>query len=396
MPSSTATQLIDTAETLTAFCADLVTCPWLAIDTEFLREKTYYPQFCLMQIASAEVAACIDPIKLRSLAPLEKLLFDDRIIKVFHAGRQDLEILYHLFERIPQPIFDTQLAAPLLGFPEQIGYAGLIQELLGITLAKSHSRTDWSRRPLSPEQLHYASDDVTYLAAAYPKMVERLKRLNRLDWLKSDCEDLTDPALYRNPPELAWQRIGGAHLLKGFALAVLQDLAAWRENAARTENLPRGWIVKDEVLLDIARQQPRSHTALSLVRGLDEKTLRRHGNAICNVIAKAFDAPHRDMTAAPPPPGKRTVEQEALIDVLSGIVRLRAAANTLNPAIIANRKDLAKLLDGDPDTKLLQGWRRQMVGHELEALAQGRAALTVRDGQLEIDRREPHHSFATN
>lgn len=374
---------IDTPTALRELCATLANQAWLAIDTEFMREKTYYPKFCLLQVATPEFAACIDPLALDSLEPLAEWLFNPAIVKVVHSGRQDMEIFYNLFGRLPAPLFDTQIAAPLLGLAEQISYAGLIQHVLGIGLAKTHARTDWSRRPLSPEQLRYAADDVIYLASAYEKLLLSLERLGRMTWLQDDFAELSDPARYENPPELAWQRIGGAHQLKGKGLTVLQALAAWREETARAEDIPRGWIVKDEVLIDLARQQPRTPEALSITRGLEDKIVRRHGRALCGLIAEALDKPALKVELAPRP-AKKSVDQEAILDAMGAIVRLRAAQNTLNPVVLATRKDLEHLLDGDLDTHILHGWRKKMVGDELLALLRGELCLSVDCGRLRI------------
>lgn len=372
---------IDTPEHLRHFCDSLRGARWLALDTEFLREKTYFPNFCLLQIASENSVACIDPLSLDSLHPLFEIIYDSTITKVFHAGRQDMEIFYHLWGRLPAPVFDTQIAAPLLGFAEQISYAGLVSELLGITLDKVHARTDWTRRPLSPEQLRYAADDVIYLGAIYQKLLARLDQLGRLDWLEDDFAELTDPALYENPADLAWRRVSGAHRLKGGQLAVLQALAAWREETARAKDLPRGWLLKEEAIFDLARQQPTRAEELRAVRGIDDRFVKTHGAVLCRLIQQA-----RSRTPTPvelkPRPARKTVEQEAVLDVLMAVVRLRAAQNTLNPAILASRKDVEQLMDRAEDAKLLQGWRKKMAGEELAAVLGGQVSLTIAGGSL--------------
>jgi ribonuclease D len=355
------------------------------MDTEFLREKTYFPKFCLLQIAAPGIVACVDPLALASLDPLFEIIFDPRIIKIFHSGRQDLEIFYHLCGKLPGPVFDTQIAAPLLGLGEQISYAGLVAELLGVNLTKSHSRTDWTRRPLSPEQLRYAADDVIYLEQAYFAMLPRLEKLGRMPWLEEDFAELLDISNYQNPPELAWQRIGGVNQLKSKPLSIVQTLAAWREQTARAQDLPRGWVLKDDALIDLARQQPANMDQLKLVRGLDERMLKRQGAVICRLIQEAAVRPPQTLdpkTRA----GKKTVEQEAVLDLLMSVVRLRAAQNTLNATILASRKDLEQLLDGDPQARLLHGWRKTMVGEELAAVLRGEMALTIVNGSLDINK----------
>jgi ribonuclease D len=380
---STDPLFIDTPDKLQDLCARLSGAPWIALDTEFLREKTYFPKFCLLQIAAGETVACVDPLALNDLGPLLAILYNPAVVKVFHSGRQDLEIFYHLSGKLPTPVFDTQLAAPLLGFAEQISYAGLVSELLNVNLSKAHSRTDWSRRPLSPEQLRYAADDVIYLAKIYEALLPRLEKLGRLTWLDADFAELTNPALYENPPELAWQRIGGVYQLKPKPLSVIQALAAWREQTARSQDLPRGWILKDEVLFDIARQQPVSAEQLSHVRGIEERMVRRYGATICRLIQEAANRPPQAVELKGRS-AKKTPEQEAILDMLSAIVRLRATQNTLNPAVLAGRKDLEQLLDGDPAAHLLHGWRKIMVGDELAAVLRGELGLQIKQNRLQI------------
>ncbi len=377
---------IDTSEQLAELCHSLTHSGWLALDTEFLREKTYFPKFCLLQIATDTRVICIDPLAITTLTPLLELIYAPDIVKVFHAGRQDLEIFYHLWGKLPFPIFDTQIAAPLLGYPEQISYAALVYELLGRQLNKAHSRTDWSRRPLSQEQLRYAADDVIYLGMIYQKLSEQLGELARLEWLEDDFNKLISSSLYENRPELAWQRITAAYQLKGAQLSVLQALAAWREEVARKQDLPRNWLLRDDVIVDLARMQPNSVEALSSLRGLSERVVRRHGNQLCQLIREAQSRLPNDV-AARPKPVRRSVEQEALLDVLMGVVRLIADRNRLHPAVIGGRKELEQLLDDPEHCRLRTGWRKNLVGDELDAILQGARSLSVVRGQLQVNER---------
>ena len=374
---------IDTPDLLNELCAKLSNAPWIVMDTEFLRERTYFPKFCLLQIAVPGLVACVDPLALESLEPLFEIIFNPAIPKVFHSGRQDLEIFYHLCGKLPSPVFDTQIAAPLLGLGEQVSYANMVTELLGVNLTKSHSRTDWTRRPLSPEQLRYAADDVIYLEQAYRLMLQRLEKLGRLAWLEGDFKELLDPANYQNPPALAWQRISGSNQLKSKPLSILQTLAAWREQTARSQDLPRGWVLKDDALLDLARQQPGNQDELKLVRGIDERVVKRHGAVICRMIQEAAGQSPQNVEQKPRS-GKKSLEQEAVLDLLTAVVRLRATQNTLNPTILANRKDLEQFLDGEPHARLLHGWRKSMVGDELIAVMQGELTLKIEDGRLTV------------
>ncbi|MFW2134544.1 ribonuclease D, partial [Ectothiorhodospira haloalkaliphila] len=249
---------IDQPEALKAFCERLKGVDWFALDTEFIREKTYYPQLCLIQVATPEEVACIDPLNLEDLSPLTHLLFDPNITKVLHAASQDLEIFFHQQGRVPGPIFDTQVAASLLGHGDQVGYGKLIQLVLGVELEKGQSRTDWAQRPLETIQLRYAADDVHYLARAYPLMRQALEDNGRLAWLEDDFQRMQDPRTYQPDPETIWRRLKGINTLRGEqALAVARNLARWREQEAMRLDRPRRWLLQDEVILDLARRKPR-------------------------------------------------------------------------------------------------------------------------------------------
>ncbi len=374
---------IDTPDALRDFCQQLDGLDWLALDTEFLREKTYYPILCLIQVGTPDLLACIDPLALDDLSPLLDRLYDPTLTVVMHAGSQDLEILHHLRGEPPGPIFDTQLAAPLLGLGEQMGYAKLIEEILGVHLSKSHSRADWTRRPLPEAQLNYAVDDVRYLVQAYPRMRAQIEKLGRLHWLDSDFEKLTDPQRYRNPPELAWRRICAASRLRGSPLSVLQALAAWRETTAQQEDKPRNWLLKDDDMISIARMMPENQTDLMHVRGPQERMLQKHGAALLAIIKDAREkAPEAllDRDA----PLRLDAGQEAMVDALMALLRLRCAEQSLNPAALATRKSLEKLASGDENSSLLSGWRYRLVGAEMQELMQGRLMLRAEQGRLTV------------
>ena len=374
---------IDDQSGLNNLCAVLSQAPWFAIDTEFLREKTYYPKLCLVQVATPDHVACIDPLALDDMTPLLDVIFDSGITKVMHAARQDMEIFYHLRGTVPAPVFDTQIAALLLGLPDQVGYGGLVQELLGVKLHKLHSRTDWSQRPLDEAQLHYAADDVIYLAQAYQLMLDNLGESGRLDWLADDFQALSDPALYAAHPENAWLRVKGANKLSGAALATLQALAAWREDRAQTLDRPRGWVLRDDVLLDIARHRPDSPASLGKIRGLNEHTVRKHGDELLALVAQAAGT-----TPAPFPRRKLrqrlTPAQDAAVDVMQAVVRLVGEENRINPAVLANRNQLEQLLLGNTDVPVLQGWRRQLAGERLQGFLNGQLNVRMSGGELSI------------
>jgi len=375
-------EFIDTPNALAEFCTALRGCEWLALDTEFIREKTYYPKLCLVQVGVPERCACIDPLALDSLEPLYELLFDTSITKVLHACAQDQEIFVHLTGRVPTPIFDTQLAAPLLGLVEQIGYGNFIKALLDVSLDKAHARADWSRRPLSEDQLEYAADDVRYLADAYPLVTQRLADQGRLDWLDAEFAPYEQLERYQGDPANAWKRIRGLEKLRSKGLSIAQQLATWREQRAQEKDLPRNWILKDEIILDVARLAPQKIDALSGIRGLPPKTIERYGGKLMELVA----AGGRQEPQPLPERGRRTrpgVQEEALADVLQAQLRLLADRHAINGTTIAGRKDLLALVRGEK-TPLLSGWRREIAGEELLALRDGQRLVSVRDGRVDI------------
>lgn len=277
---------IDSAEALKHLCDQLTGSAWLAVDTEFERERTYYPELCLLQVANTETTAIIDPLAIADMRPVYQLLYDHEITKVFHSARQDLEILFHLHGHIPVPLYDTQLAAEAAGHDKSIGYANLVEKMLGVTLDKTHTRTDWKRRPLKPSHLRYAADDVIYLGKLYQQLLIQLTGQEKLAGLQAEFDKLLDPGLYLPAPETMWIKIRESRKMNGVPLAVLKDLAAWRELTARNENLPRKWVVADQPLLDIARQMPRSVPELSRIKGLTPELLQRHSSAILALVEK--------------------------------------------------------------------------------------------------------------
>ncbi len=373
--------LIDDAQALRERLAPLADAAWFALDTEFIREDTYWPRLCLIQVATRDDLFCIDPLAVDDIDPLEALLYDPGITKVLHAAGQDLEIFHHRRGRVPAPVFDTQVAAPLLGHPEQAGFARLVSAILGVELAKGHARTDWTRRPLPGNALAYAADDVRYLVPLYEHMHDELAARGRLDWLAPEFERLTDPARYDPPVDEAWRRIKGAERLPERGRAALQGLAAWREAVARERDVPRGRVARDDVLVDIARQQPKTRNQLGHLRSVRGPLAERHGDELLAVVAEAATS-----EAPAPSRQRRPVELdangEAIADVLSAVVRQRAAAADLNPATLASRKELARIVSGEPAAAVLGGWRAGLVAPLLERVTTGRAGLRVVDGRL--------------
>ena len=380
----TTLQYIDTPAQLAQLCEQIKKESWVALDTEFLREKTYYPKFCLLQIATPEWVACVDPIALPNLEILFDVLYDPAIVKVFHSCRQDLEIFFQSTGKLPSPIFDTQIAAPLLGFQDNPGYAMLVSSLLSINLNKAHTRADWSKRPLTEAELEYAADDVIYLCQIYQIMVKKLTDLGRINWLKHDFAELTNPELYKVDPDKAWFRIKGKNKLTGKQLSIIQTLAQWREKTAQAEDRPKSWLLRDELLFDLAKLQPESVQELANVRGINERSVNRYGRELCQLITAAKNRPplplnEKDRSA------KKTQQEEAILDILTALVRIRAEENALNPSILATRKDLEELLFNVSDEgPLLHGWRYTMAGKELVGLLKVEFLLGIESDRLAI------------
>lgn len=360
-------QFIVTEDALSTLLEQLRDADWLAVDTEFLREKTYYPKLCLMQVATPSVIACIDVLAFEDLTPLLDLLYEPQRIVVMHSGSQDLEIFFHLRGTLPAPIFDTQIAAALLGYADQIGYARLVEQMLDVSLDKSHTRTDWCKRPLSPEQLEYAANDVRYLVTIYQQMTRILADRQRLHWLDEDFTALADPAQYETHPEDAWQRIKSASRMGGRKLRTLQTLAAWREKRARDRNRPRGWIMKDKLMLDIAWQQPTTIEQLSKLENIPPKLLEHHGDTLLQLVRSSDDKQDSDIV-----PSRREFplsdEEESLLNTLRQELQKICREQDIPSDNVASNRDLKRLIRKDGGCRLLKGWRYQVAGKFLQHL----------------------------
>jgi ribonuclease D len=378
--------LITDSATLADLCARLAQSRFVAVDTEFMRENTYWPDLCLIQIADENEAAAIDPkADGLDLQPLLDLLVDnEEVLKVFHAGGQDVEIIYNLTGKTPHPIFDTQIAAMALGQGEQIGYGNLVDSWLGITLDKGARFTDWARRPLDKRQIDYAIGDVTHLVKIFPMLINRLVKQGRGHWLDEEMEKLADPANYVNEPELAWQRVK-IPSRKPDVLGRLKALAAWREREARGKNLPRGRIVKDETLADIAAHPPREQGDLAKVRGLSASW---GGNDIGGRLMKALsearplgpDELPRDERK--PGLGK---EGSLVADLLKLLLKIRAREIDVAPRLLARTDELELLAAGRRHgLAILEGWRAEQFGKDALDLVEGRLAFAVVNGKLKM------------
>ena len=356
---------IDSTPQLEVFCAHLGLQRVIGIDTEFVRERTYHPVFCLLQISTADRIACLDPLTLPSLAPLRPILEDPARLKILHSGRQDLEVLLLHFGELPQSVVDTQTAAALAGYSEQIGYANLVDTLFNVRLAKEHTRTDWSRRPLSPEQIAYAAEDVSYLIPAHEVLSDRLATLGRDTWLDQDCRAMLAPDLYENSAHDAWKRVSGSHDLPAHCFTPLKRVAEWREKTAQQLNLPRAWILKDDQLCTVVRSSAVS-TGLQRHPCLSRSVHIELIDALQQVLQAAQLAP-----AEPCPPSWTAPldpTRKALLKRLMALVHETATDLGISPATLASRRDLEALLDQRESARVLKGWRKDIVGDRLALL----------------------------
>lgn len=359
--------VIQDGAALQQLCEVLGRHSWIALDTEFIRDRTYYTRLCLIQVAVPGNIACIDPLALPDLKPFLDIVYEPAIIKVMHSGRQDLEIFYDLCGTLPKPVFDTQLAAALAGYGDQAGYAQMVETVLGIKLNKAHTRTDWCRRPLGAAQIRYAEDDVRHLRDLYLHLSGEIASMGRAQWLAEESEWLTDPATYRNDPREAYRNIKDGHLLPPANQNILRELAGWRERCAQEHDLPRSWVVPDPVLFAVARDAPQDQERLGRIEGLSKAaTTKWSGNIIKAIRMGAARRPAPVWKT----PLRLTGEQKALCNRLMAVVRKRAEQNKLPPAVLGTRREVKRFIAGDTEASFLHGWRRRLVGAELLEMTQ--------------------------
>jgi len=374
--------LISTTNELAEACSRMAAQPFVTVDTEFLRETTYYPLLCVAQMASPEEAVVIDALATGlDLTPFFALLANEGVVKVFHAARQDIEIVWNMAKTIPHPIVDTQVAAMVLGYGDSISYDQLVQRITGDALDKSHRFTDWTRRPLTDAQIAYAVSDVTHLRDVYLKLAADLEKRGRSNWVEAEMEVLTSPETYRADPERAWERLKN-RVRKPKELAVLMEIAAWREREAQTRDVPRGRVIKDEVVVDIAVQAPMTIERLGQLRSLPKGFERsRWGEQIVDAVNRGLDRDPKSLPRLerfkPAPNGAATVE------LLKVLLRMTAERYGVAAKIIATVDDLDRIAANDEaDVPALKGWRRELFGDKALALKQGRLALAVDKGRV--------------
>jgi ribonuclease D len=377
-----AADLIVTTNDLAAACARLARHPFVTVDTEFLRESTYYPQLCVLQMASPDEAVVVDALAPDiDLSPFFALMADERIVKVFHAARQDIEIVWHRAGLIPHPIFDTQVAAMVLGYGDSISYDQLVQRITGDMLDKSNRFTDWTRRPLSKSQLDYAVSDVTHLRDVYHKLLADLGRLGRTNWVDAEMAILTSPDTYRMDPENAWQRLR-TRVRKPKELAVLIEVAAWREQEAKMRDIPRQRVLKDDLVIDIAVQQPATIERLATLRALPKGFERsKLGSEIPALVKKGLA---RDPKSLPLLERKKHVPNgAATVELLRVLLRMTSESHGVAAKVVATIDDLESIAaDDEADVPALKGWRRELFGEKALALKHGHLALAIDKGRV--------------
>ncbi|WP_152009232.1 ribonuclease D [Hoeflea sp. EC-HK425] len=377
--------MITTTEALAAFCARLAKHDFVTVDTEFLRETTYWPELCLIQMAGPEDEGIVDPLaKGIDLKPFFELMADASVIKVFHAARQDIEIVVKLGDLVPHPLFDTQVAAMVCGFGESISYDQLVSRITGAPIDKSSRFTDWSRRPLSDKQLDYALADVTHLRDVYLELVSRLEAAGRGDWVADEMAVLESRSTYEIEPEDAWKRLK-MRVKKPVELCVLQHVAAWREREAKSRNVPRGRVIKDDALYEIAQQQPKDAEALSRLRTIPRGWERsQQGATLVEIVNEALETPKDAMPRLPRQ--KQAPEgAQASIELLRVLLKLTVEKENVAAKIIANSDDLEAIaVDGEAaDVPALQGWRRDLFGERALKLIRGELALRFANKKVE-------------
>ena len=379
-------RVITETRDLEAVCAAFAAQPFVAVDTEFMRETTYWPKLCLIQAAAPGVEAVIDPLADLDLAPFLALLANRDVLKVFHAARQDLEIFLKLGGQLPHPVFDTQIAAMACGYGDSVAYDALVQQILKRRLDKSSRFTDWSRRPLSDNQLVYALADVTHLRDIYPRMHDKLAKENRLHWLDEEHANLLDPDIYDTTPENAWERLKLRKTTADYVLG-LQVAAAWRERQAQARDVPRGRVVKDEALYEIAEHRPKSAADFDRMRAVP----RGFGNSraaqeLIQALDRAFADPDRPVykhERLPPLPAGLG----PTVELLKVLLRYEADASGVAPRLIASAADVEAIAASDAaDVPALRGWRREVFGERALALKHGKLSLKLRDGKVSVDK----------
>jgi ribonuclease D len=368
---------------LADLCNELARHPYVAVDTEFMRETTFWPKLCLIQLAGPDIEAVVDPMAAEiDLAPFFELMSDQRVTKVFHAARQDIEIVHIKTGRVPKPVFDTQVAAMVCGFGDSISYVNLVKRITNRELDKSSRFTDWSRRPLTERQLVYALGDVTHLRDVYAHLSAELERSGRTHWLAEEMAALTDPATYAAEPEGAWRRLK-LKVRNRRALGVLMELAAWRERIAQAQDVPRARVLRDDALYDIANQQPTEASKLAELRTLSDGFARSaRAKEVVEAVKRGLERDPKGFPALDHGPSV-TPEAGAMVDLLRVLLKAAAGRHGVAPRLIADTEDLERIAtEREPDVGALKGWRGELFGQDALRLKQGELALGFHRGEV--------------
>lgn len=373
---------LTTSEELIDFCARARASHILAVDTEFLREKTYFPKLCLIQVSTGQEIVVVDPILIDDLTPLKSLFENPNIVKIFHACSQDLEVLLEKMDCECAPVFDTQVAAAFLGLRQQVSYASLVENYTSVKLAKAESLTDWSKRPLDKEQLIYAEDDVRYLPDIYQQMIDQLIKADRLSWVKPEMDAHTNLDQYRRDPYQAYIRLKRSGSLTRRQLAIAQEICAWREETAAKRDVPRKWILSDEIIIELCRRAPTSAERLKKIRGTEQIS---PGGIIhlLDAIKRGQKVP-ADQCPKIEHHSHPSVGSEGVVELMYSLVRIVSEKEGIASPLIANKDDLIDLLLNKDGAKLKKGWRYNLVGKQLMGLLDGEVGLTVKNGRVEL------------
>lgn len=376
-------RVITSTEELAQVCERLERHPYVAVDTEFMRETTFFPKLCLIQMAGPGDEVVVDPLAPGlDLAPFYRLMANEAVEKVFHAARQDVEIVYIQAKVLPKPLFDTQIAAMVCGFGESVSYVNLVKKLTGVDLDKTHRFTDWARRPLSPQQLTYALGDVTHLREVYVRLRDQLESSGRASWLEEEVGELLDPHTYESPPDEAWRRLK-LRVRNRKSLAVLVELAAWREQMAQLTDVPRGRVLRDEALYDIANLMPTDPGKLSELRSLSDGFGRStRGKEIIEVVKRGLARDPKTLPAIPNGSSIRP-EDSATAELLKVLLKAVSARHGVAPRLVATSEEIEKLVsEVDPDVPAMRGWRRELFGEAALRLKTGKVSLAIRNGEV--------------
>ncbi len=375
----------------------------LAVDTEFISEKSYWPRLCLLQLGTEDEFVCVDPFQVTDLSPLRSIMTNPGIIKIFHACGEDMIILQHILGVTPAPVFDTQVAATLLGYSNQTGYGSLVKGECGVTLRKADSFTDWSIRPLTDSQIDYALDDVRYLPRIYHQMIHNLEKRGRLDWITPDMEDLSRPQRYYRDPQTQYLRLKRRNSLSPRQLCIARSLAAWREEFAQKRDLPRRWVLTDDQIIDMCKRRPAKTEELFAVRGASKGVVQRNANTILQLITDAWNEPKENWPEIQHHEHHEDFSPQ--LAMMNALVQLRSQENDIASSTLASRKDMELLTaalcsreavnssaaadpDQFPDCGVLKGWRRKIVGNDLLALLRGELCLSIENGRMNVSGKE--------